>query len=288
MGERISPTLRRKRLAARLRELREQAGLSASEVAQRYDWTASKITWIETNRGKRPNPNDVRLLCDAYGVTDESAREYLVQLARDGRKKGWWDPYSNVLLNAYENYVGFEAEASTILDFEIGTMPGLLQTEEYARAVIKTPWSKFSPTEVDKRIEIRMRRQQALRQDPPLRLFSVIDEAALRRAVGGPAVMRAQLQHLIDITEELPLVTVQVIPFDQGAHPSMTNAFVIMQFPEPGDADAVYVENTAGGLWLEAPDEVSGMRQQFEHLLGTAASVRDTIAMIKRLMAEYG
>ncbi|MGH3375916.1 MAG: helix-turn-helix domain-containing protein [Actinoallomurus sp.] len=279
--------MRRKRLAARLRELREESGLSAAEVAARYDWTASKITWIETNRGKRPNPNDVRLLCDAYGVTDEAPREYLVQLARDGRKKGWWDPYSSALPNPYENYIGLEAEASTVLSFELGTMPGLLQTEDYARAVIKAPWSKLGVAEIDKSIEIRMQRQQTLRQEPPLRLFAVVDEAVLHRQVGGPAVMRAQLQHLIDVTEELPLVTIQVIPFEQGAHPSMTNGFGILEFPETVDPDVVYLENTVGGLWLEEPGEVAGMREQFEHLLGTAASARDTIKMIERALARY-
>jgi transcriptional regulator with XRE-family HTH domain len=267
--------------------LRELSGLSAAEVAARYDWTASKITWIETNRGKRPNPNDVRLLCDAYGVTDEAPREYLVQLARDGRKKGWWDPYNSVLPNSYENYIGLEAEASTVLAFGLGGLHGLLQTEDYARAMIKTPWSKLGVAEIDKRIEIRMQRQQALRQEPPLRLFAVIDEAMIHRQVGGPAVMRAQLQHLIDVTEELPLVTIQVVPFEQGAHPSMMNGFVILQFPEPEDPDVVYLENTEGGLWLEEPEEVSGVRGRFEHLLGTAASARDTIKMLKKALARY-
>jgi transcriptional regulator with XRE-family HTH domain len=267
VAERISPTLRRKRLATRLTQMREAAGLSQGEVADRFDWTASKMTWIEKNRGKRPSITDVRLLCEAYGA-DEGTRDYLIQLARDGRMKGWWDPY--VLPNPYENYVGLEAEAETVLNFELGMVPGLLQTEDYARAMIQAGPAEIGAAEVESRVEVRMTRQKGLYQDPPLRLVAVIDEAALR----------AQLQHILDVVEDRPRVTVQVIPFDRGAHPSMTNGFVILQFPEPDDPDAVYVENAAGGLWLEKATEVSDHHIGFQHLLGTAASAKATIEMI--------
>lgn len=277
VAERISPTLRRKRLAARLTQLREASGMSATEVAARFDWTASKITWIEKNRGKRPSITDVRLLCEAYG-TDEATREYLVQLARYGRMKGWWDPY--VLPNPYENLVGLEAEAAAVFNFELGMVPGLLQTEDYARAMIQAGPAEIGTAEVESRVEVRMTRQKALYQNPPLRLVAIMDEAALHRCVGGREVMRAQMQHLVDVAEDRARVTVQVIPFDRGAHPSMTGGFVILQFPEPDDPDAVYVENAAGGLWLEKATEVSDHHVAFQHLLGTAASARDTIALI--------
>ena len=281
MAERISPTLRRRRLATRLRQLREQAGLTVAAAADAVEWTPSKVVWIEGNRGKRPHPNDVRLLCGAYSASPEIT-ESLVQLARDGRMKGWWDPYAHYLPNPYENYVGLEAEAATVLNFELGMIPGLLQTADYARAMIEGP-AEIGADKVDKRVEVRTTRQTYLRQDPPMRLLTVIDEAALHRQVGGPEVMRAQLRHLIDIAEELPRVTIQVIPFARGAHPSMTNGFAILQFPEPEDPDVVYIENAAGGLWLEKDAEVTEHHVAFQHLLGTADSARDTIALIAKM-----
>lgn len=277
MGERISPTLRRKRLAARLTQLREATGKSAAAVAAEFDWTASKMTWIEKNRGKRPSVTDVRLLCGTYGA-DETTTEYLVQLARDGRKKGWWDPY--ILSNPYENLVGLEAEAETVLNFELGMVPGLLQTEDYARAMIQAGPAEIGINEVEARVEVRLTRQKGLYQDPPLRLVAIMDEAALHRRVGGLKVMREQMQHLLDLVEDRPRVTMQVIPFDRGAHPSMTGGFVILQFPEPDDPDAVYVENAAGGLWLEKSTEVADHHIGFQHLLGLAVSARDTIDLI--------
>lgn len=279
VAERISPTLRRKRLAARLTQLREASSMSAADVAAECEWTAAKMTWIEKNRGKRPSVNDVRLLCKVYG-TDEATREYLVQLARDGRKKGWWDAYNETLPNPYENLVGLEAEAETVLNFELGMIPGLLQTEDYARAMIQAGPAEIDAAEVESRVEVRMTRQKALYQDPPLRLVAIMDEAALRRKVGGSAVMQAQMRHLLDVAEDRPRVTIQVIPFDSGAHPSMTGGYVILQFPELDDPDAVYVENAAGGLWLEKATEVADHHVAFQHLLGTAASARDTIDLI--------
>ena len=257
--------------------------MTVAEAARAIEWTPSKITWIETNRGKRPNPRDVRDLCDVYGVTDQRERAYLEQLARDGRLKGWWDPYGDVLPHPYENYVGLEAEAATMLNFELGMIPGLLQTEDYARAMIQAGPAELDAASVDKRVEVRMKRQEALRQAPPLRLVAVMDEAVLHRQVGGRQVMRTQLQHLLQVAEEHPRVTRQVVPYARGAHASMTNGFVILQFPEPEDPDVVYVENAAGGLWLEETEEVADHHVAFQHLLGGADSPADTIALIAEM-----
>lgn len=281
-AERISPTLRRRRLAARLRQLREQAGMTVAEAARAVEWTPSKVTWIETNRGKRPNPRDVRDLCDAYRVTDERERAHLEQLARDGRLKGWWDPYDAMLSERYATYIGLEAEAAEVLNFEPLMIPGLLQTPEYARAMLTSPFSELSPEEAEARVEVRMKRQEALYQEPPLRLVAIIDEAALHREVGGPEVMRAQLEHLIEATK-LPRVTVQVIRFGAGPHASMTGGFAVLRFPAPDDPDAVYVDTPAGQLFVEEPGEVDRFRQAFDHLLGAAASPVDTIAVIAEM-----
>lgn len=283
MTERVSPPLRRKRLAARLVELREASGLKAEAVADDLGWSPAKVTWIERNRGKKPSVGDVRLLCQTYGA-DEDTREYLEQLAREGRQRGWWDSYADHLPGPIENLVGLEAEAHTMLTFELGAVPGLLQTADYARAILQAGPAEFGADEVEARVELRMKRQKLLRQDPPLRLIAIMDEAALHRQVGGAEVMRAQLRQLLDVIDELPRVTVQVIPFAHGVHASMTNGFAILQFPEPGDPNVVYVENSSGGLWLEKDREVSDHHVGFQHLLGTAASARDTIALIHHMI----
>lgn len=263
--------------------------MSAAEAARAVEFTASKMTWIEGNRGKKPDPNDVRLLCTkAYGLDetkkdDAAVIEYLVQLARDGRKKGWWDSYSDALPSPYENYVGLETGAASVLAFELGMIHGLLQTEAYARAIVEAGSPEITARQTEDRVEVRMKRQEALRQDPPLRLVAVMDEAVLHREVGGPQVMREQLQHLMNLAEELPRVTIQVIPYGFGAHFSMTNGFAIIQFPEPGDPDVVYVENGSGGLWLENDSEITAHHQAFQHLLGAANNTRATIEMIARI-----
>ncbi|MCO6007237.1 helix-turn-helix domain-containing protein [Actinoallomurus purpureus] len=279
MAERISPTLRRRRLAARLRQLREQAGLKVEEVARVVEWTPSKVVWIEGNRGKRPNPRDVRDLCDAYGVGDEREREYLVQLARDGRQRGWWDPYDAMLSERYATYIGLEAEAAEVLNFEPLMIPGLLQTADYARALFRGPFSEIGKEEAEARVEVRLKRQEALHQKPPLRLVAILDEAALHRQVGGPDVMRAQLEHLLEATK-LPRVTIQVIPYGAGAHPSMTGGFAVLKFPEPDDPTAVYVDTPAGQLFIEEPGEIDRFQVAFQHLLGSAASPGDTITLL--------
>lgn len=277
--ERISPTLRRRRLATRLRQLRERAGLKVDEVARLVEWTPSKVVWIEGNRGKRPNPRDVRDLCDAYGITDQRERSYLEQLARDGRQRGWWDPYDAMLSERYATYIGLEAEAAEVLNFEPLMIPGLLQTPEYARAMLTGPFSELSADEAEARVEVRMKRQEALHESPPLRLVAVLDEAALCREVGGPEVMRAQLEHLLEATK-LPRVTLQVIRYRVGAHASMTGGFAFLRFPDPDDPDAVYVDTPAGQLFIEEPGEVARFNVAFQHLLGVAASPKDTISLI--------
>ena len=283
MTDRISPTLRRWRLSAKLKQLRERAGMSVDEAAAAMEWTTAKVRWTEGRRGKRPNPRDVRDACGAYGVLDATQVEYLVQLARDARQKGWWEPYGEALPSPYENYVGLEAEAATVLKFELGMIPGLLQTEQYAAALIAAGPAELGAKEVAERVEVRMKRQESLRADPPLRMVAVIDEAVLHRQVGGAGVMRAQLAHLVDVVQDLPRITLQVIPYARGAHTSMTNGFAILQFPDVDDRDVVYIENAAGGLWLEETGEVAEHHVAFQHLLGAASSAGDTIAMIAEM-----
>ncbi|MCO6007969.1 helix-turn-helix domain-containing protein [Actinoallomurus purpureus] len=280
MPTRESPTLRRRRLAQQLRSLREQAGLKSAEVAARLEWAPSKLTRMERNEGKRPDPRDIRDLCEVYGV-DEAQRGYLVQLARDGRKRGWWDPYDKMLPEATTAFIGLEAEASSVLVFEPLTVPGLLQTEDYARAVIGGGTTKLSDEQVQARVDVRMRRQQALYEDPVLEVIAVLDEAVLHREVGGPEVMRAQFEHLRQVAG-LPSVTVQVVPFGAGSHAGMSGSFNILQFPEPGDLDAVFVDLVAGEMFIEESSEVKRYHAAFLNLVGAAASPANTLDILTK------
>lgn len=279
MPDRQSPTLRRRRLSAELRRLREQAKLSSTEVTKRLGWSSGKLTRFERGEWKRPNPRDVQDLCEVYGVTDERRREYLMQLARDGRLKGWWDPYDKMLSEAYSTYIGLEVEAAAVLNFEPLMIPGLLQTSDYAHGVTEGSAREVDDDEIAKRVEIRLERQAALRGDEPMRLWTIVDEAALRRLVGGPEVMRAQMAALLKAAE-LPKLSLQVIPYATGAHASMTGGFAVLQFPEPEDDDAVYVETPAGELFVEDAEEVSRFHVAFQHLVGNALSPRDTVKFI--------
>ncbi|MCO5968822.1 helix-turn-helix domain-containing protein [Actinoallomurus soli] len=278
MPDRQSPTLRRRRLAQELRRLREEAGLKSAEVAARLEWTPSKLTRMERNEGKRPDPRDVRDLCEVYGVAGEQ-RKYLEQLARDGRRRGWWDPYDKMLTAATTTFIGLEAEAASVLVFEPLAVPGLLQTPEYADAVIRGGAMTLSDDQVQARIDIRTRRQQALYEDPALEVIAVLDEAVLHRIVGGRKVMCAQIEHLRQIAQ-LPNVTVQVIPYDAGAHASMSSSFNILRFPEPSDLDAVFVDLVAGEMFIEEPAEVKRYQSTFLNLVGAAASPANTLDIL--------
>lgn len=278
MPDRQSPTLRRRRLAQELRRLREEAGMKSADVAARLEWNPSKLTRMERNEGKRPDPNDIRLLCDVYEV-DARLRDRLVQLARDGRKRGWWDPYHAMLSEELSNYIGLEAEAASVLAFEPLIVPGLLQTPDYARAIIGGGNATAGGEQVDAKVEIRMRRQEALHNDPALRVVAVMDEAALHRRVGSDEITRAQFEHLQKLGR-LPNVTLHVIPFEAGAHASVSGSFNILQFPEPTDLDAVYVDLVAGQMFIEEPAEVVAYHDAFLSLVGQAASPSVTLTML--------
>ncbi|MEV5752615.1 helix-turn-helix transcriptional regulator [Actinoallomurus sp. NPDC052308] len=280
MPSRKSPTLRRRRLSAELRRLRAAAGLSSTDASKRLEWSAGKLTRIERGEWLRPNPRDIQDLLDIYGITDVRQREELTQLAREGRQRGWWHPYRDMLSDAYSTYIGLEAEAKALLTFQPLMIPGLLQTADYARAVVAGGPAEINLEEVDRRVEVRIARQNALRGPDPLRLWAIIDEAALHRPVGGPEVMRDQLKHLQDIAT-LPKVTLQVIPFRTGVHPGVAGgSFAILEFPGSEDPDAVHVDTAAGELFIEEPDQVDRYRVAFQHLTAVALSPDDTLAMI--------
>jgi len=258
-----NPTLRARRLALELLRRREAAGLTREEAARQLEWSTSTIFRIETGRS-RPQPGNVRVLLELYGVTGPE-RDGLIRLSREARQPGWWHSFRDILPNPYEVYIGLEAGAASIRNFEPVVIPGLLQTEEYARQTLRN-----GPGELD--------REDV--EDRP-RLWAVLDEAVIRRVVGGPEVMREQLRHLIDCAEQ-GKTTLQVVPFGAGAHAGTTGPFVILEFPEPTDPDVVYVETLAGDIYLEASPDVDRYTLAFARLLAAALHPDDSVRLVQQ------
>ncbi len=280
-----SPSARGRRLRNELRRLREEAGLTHAEVARQMEWSASKVSRIETGQS-RAQTGDVRDLLDAYGVTDHETVEALVQLAREARRRGWWTRYSDVLGSG--TFVGLEAEATTINTFESMFIPGLFQTTDYAAALIRAEQARPDPDELNRRLSARMERQRILERPSPPAIWAVLDEAVISRPVGGADVMHAQLQHLIGISDRSnsPL-TLQILPFSAGAHPGMWGPFVVLSFASPSDPPMVYLETATDGLYLEEPADVERYRLRFNHLVARALGPedsRDLIAAVGRRM----
>jgi transcriptional regulator with XRE-family HTH domain len=278
-----SPTVRRRRLALELRRLREAAKLTCEEVADHLECSASKISRVETGRVS-VSPRDVRDMLELYGVP-VAQRESLVQLARDSRQKGWWHAFSDTMQPQFATYVGLESAASEIRIYEVSLIPELLQTEDYARAVIRSGMMSSPSDDIDRQVELRMARQPAITRDDPPKVWAVLDEAALRRQVGGPGLMRLQLEHLL-AQASLPNVALQVIPFGGGAHPAMGRPFIILVFPERVDTDVVYLEDLTSALYVEDVAEVDRYNVFFNHLRATALSFDDSSALITSVLKE--
>ena len=282
-GKRQTPTVRLRRLAAELRSLRYAAGLTRDEVVERTGINVATMYRIEHAR-VRPQTRTLRTLLDLYGVERDQQAE-LVGLLRDARERGWLHAYQSELPEQYMTFIGFEGEARSSWNYESLFVPGLLQTEDYARAVITGTLPFASREEVERRVEVRMERREVLRNDNPLELWGIADEAALRRQVGGKTVMRAQLRHLVEASE-LPNVTLQVIPFDAGAHAGMADSFVFLQFADEAIPDVVSVETMAGELFLEAESDIRRYKLVFEHLRAVAASPDASRSLIASIVAE--
>ncbi len=280
MTVRRSPTVRRRRLGLELRRLRESAGITIDVVAGRLECSSSKISRIETGH-TGATPRDVRDMLAVYGV-DGLAADDLVQVAREARLKGWWHLYGTVLTSAY---VGLQAAASEIRAYEGQVVPGLLQIEHYARTMIVKGRPDISAAELDRRVHVRMERQSLLTQDDPLHLWVVLDEAIFHRLVGGPAVMRQQLDHLVMIAG-LPNMTLQVLPFAIGAHAGMDGSFAILGYEEPADPDLVFAENAAGGLFLEKDEELRRYHFIFNHLRASALPPDKSVAFVAARVKE--
>jgi len=280
-----SPTVRRKRLGIELRRLREHAELTCEDVGQRLECSGTRISRMETGRIS-VRPGDVRELLEVYGVSGAEA-DSLVQLAREARRKGWWHTYGRVLPTWFEAYIGLESEAVRLHDFQSLVIPGLLQTEDYARAVLRAGPHARSSAEIDRQVALRMERQKILSQAEPPDVWMVLSESVLRVHVGGPAIMRAQLRQLAGVAER-PNITLQVLPLATVAHVHPVSPFTMLEFPNTADPAVVYLEHLTGSLFLENEDEVRRYRVIFDHLraesLGTGESA-DLIAQVEADLA---
>jgi transcriptional regulator with XRE-family HTH domain len=274
-----SPTVRRRELGALLRKLRTEKGLTVEQAAEQLMFSMSKLSRMETGHGVA-TPRDIRDICSLYEVTDKAERERMLRLAAEGKQAGWWQSYDL----PYSTYVGLEAEATAISDFQSSVVPGLLQTADYARAGHEGAMPRLSSEEIERRIEAKLTRQALLGQDDPPDFSAVLDEAVLHRMVGGPAVMSAQLGRLIEATNR-PKVTIQVIPFTLGAHPGVESNFNILEMPSPTPG-VVFVEGLVGSIYLERSEELTRYRQIFERLQAIALSPKDTIALIAEIRAQ--
>jgi transcriptional regulator with XRE-family HTH domain len=276
-----SPTVRRRRLALELRRLREAARLTCEEVADRLECSTSKISRVETGR-VTVSPRDVRDMLEIYGVPEDQ-RDSLVQLARESRQKGWWHAYADSVQPHYATYLGLESAASEIRIFRVNHIPGLLQTEDYARALIgQTAGKSFS--EDDRRFAILTERQRQTRTNAP-KVWAVLDEAALRRQVGGPEVMRAQMEHLRDL-RSAPDVFLQVVPFGGEAQACMDSPFTILGFPDRVDPNVVCLRYPTGVLWVEDLAEVDRYHVFFHHLQAGALSFDDSVSLMTSVLKD--
>jgi transcriptional regulator with XRE-family HTH domain len=269
-----SPTALRILLGAQLRHLREAKGLTRAAAGYTIRASESKMSRLELGRVSFKD-RDIRDLLMLYGVEDPDEREALLSLAKDANRPAWWQRYSDILPTWFQTYVGLEETATLIRTYEGHLVPGLLQTEDYARAVIFAGLPGEPDAEVERWLRLRMDRQGLLSGLDPPRLWAVVDEAALRRPVGGPEVMRAQLEYLINATKQ-PNVTLQVVPFRAGAHAALGQPFVILRFADPDLPDMVYLEQFTNGLWLDKPDEVDPYAQVMDRLAVQAEDPNDT------------
>ena len=282
-AKRHPPTVRLRRLSAELRRLRASAGLTREDVTEKTGINEATLYRIETAR-VRPQRRTLIGLLDLYEVSEPQRSEALALLA-DAGKEGWLRPDHSDLPEEYTTYMSFEAEARAVRNYESLFIPGLLQTEDYARAVIKGVLPMAGNTEIEQRVRARIERQEVLTKDEPLRLWAIIDEAAVRRVVGGPSVTAAQTEHLLRMMNEAH-VTLQLIPFSAGAHPGMPGSFVLMDFAEVEDPEIIYIDSLAGDLFLEAEADLRRYRELFDNLRAVALAPDQSARMIATLVKQ--
>ena len=288
MPVRPSPTVRGRRLRYELRRLREERSMTIDQVAASSagDWTASAISRWETG-DRRIRPVDLRALLDIYNVQGNE-REVLLTLAREARQRGWWQSYSgDAVPEWFEVYLGLEAEAASIHEYAAELVPGLLQTEDYYRAYLSAAPAAGDSQTIERKLAVRATRQERLTADDAPEVWVVLNEAVIRREVGGAEVMRHQLEHIAELAERSH-ISVQVLRFRSGAHPAMDGSFSVLSFPEAADPDVIYLESQTGSLYLEKAPEVERYRAMFSHLVASAIGPDESRGLIAETAASVG
>jgi transcriptional regulator with XRE-family HTH domain len=276
---RTKGTLPQRQLARALRRLREAAGLSLEEAAPKLDWSASKLSRIETAQ-QGVDVHGVRSMLDLYDVGGAQWTE-IIGLTHEARKKNEWHVYGI----SDRGYPRLEMDAAVVHEYQLSYVPGLLQTEDYMRVLFRNSRRGLSDAEVDQGVKARLFRQRRLTTEPALELVGIVDESVLRRAVGGVEVMRAQLQHILE-RAALPSVCLQVLPFSLGAHAGMSGSFIVLGFDDPDEPEIAYVEHTAKTLHLDKEGDVQACKLVFDQLRFEALSPHDSAAFVERLVAD--
>ncbi|MFD7734099.1 helix-turn-helix domain-containing protein [Kitasatospora phosalacinea] len=274
--------VRRILLGSQLRRLREGCAITREDAGYAIRASESKISRMELGRVSFKE-RDVADLLSLYGLSTGPDREALLALVREANKSGWWHSYNDVLPNWFQTYIGLEEAAALIRTYEVQFVPGLLQCEEYARAIFAQNRPTLDEEEIDRRVALRTRRQKLLTEGRGPKLWAVIDEAALRRPVGGPEVMRAQLEHLVELAG-YPSVVVQVMPFRFGAHAGESGAFSVLRFPEQDLPDVVYVEQLTSALYLDKRDDVDEYLQVMERLCVDSLTPQQTLDLLHSIL----
>ncbi|MCG5216111.1 helix-turn-helix domain-containing protein [Streptosporangium sp. KLBMP 9127] len=254
--------------------------MTIHETATQLEWSTAKISRLENGLTKRPDVHHVRALCATYSVQEGALIDGLVSLAREARQRGWWTKYEDVFTGTY---VGLEAEASAISTYELGLIPGLLQTADYATEIIQATATRRQAHEIERRVAARMERQKILDRDDPPQLWAVIDEAALLRQMKAPGVHEQQLRRLID-TSPTDHIKIQILPLTAGPHAGMAGPFLILDFPDVTDRSVVYLETATDSLYLEETDQLARYRLLFKHVCASALSVDASIAYLSNLI----
>jgi transcriptional regulator with XRE-family HTH domain len=283
-GSPAEATVLRMLLGAQLRRLRETAGISAEEAGYEIRASRSKISRMETGRvGLKVR--DVEDLLTLYGVTGEQQRAKVVALARQSRAPQWWAKYNDILPDWFETYLGLESAATSIRSFEMQFVPGLFQTEDYARAVTRLGHQSALVDEIERRVGLRLKRQELLARAQPPRIWAVMDEAVLRRPVGGTAVMRAQLRHLAEAAR-MPTVTLQAVPFARGGHAGASGSFSVLRFEERDLPDVVYIEQLTSAVYLDQRPDIEHYLEVVDQLSGEALTPSATVRFIEQVARE--
>ena len=280
----VEATVLRMMLGGQLRRLRESADITPERAGFEIRASRSKISRLETGR-VRLKARDVKDLLTLYGLTDEDAQARFLSLVRQSNTPDWWTKYSDILPDWFEIYLGFESAASTIRSFEIQFVPGLFQTEDYARAVTRLGRKTAPADEIEDRVRLRLRRQALHARQQPPRIWTVMDEAVLRRPVGGAAVMRGQLKHLLEMAK-MPHVTLQVVPFSRGGHAAESGSFTVLRFEERDLPDVVYLEQLTGAIYLDQRSDVEQYLEVVDALSGEALTPDATTRFIEQVARE--